>query len=51
MNILRGRDPIGAEVRIDRGSWRFIVGVHRNYVYRDLTQPTRPTIFLPITQD
>ncbi|MGA8027477.1 MAG: FtsX-like permease family protein [Bryobacteraceae bacterium] len=47
---LKGRDPIGAKVRID-GSWRSIVGVHRNYVYRDPAQPTRPTIFLPVTQD
>jgi predicted permease len=47
---LKGREPIGAEVRID-GTWRSIVGVHRNYVYRDPTQPIRPTILLPMTQD
>ncbi len=47
---LKGRDPIGAEVRMD-GVWRSIVGVHRNYVYRDASQPVRPTILLPITQD
>jgi macrolide transport system ATP-binding/permease protein len=47
---LKGRDPIGAQVQID-GVWRSIVGVHRNYIYRDPTQPTRPTVLLPITQD
>ena len=46
---LKGRDPIGAEVRIGN-VWRSIVGVHRNYVYRDPAQPVRPTIFLPIAQ-
>lgn len=47
---LKGRDPIGAQVQID-GVWRSIVGVHRNYLYRDATQSTRPTVLLPITQD
>ncbi len=47
---LKGHNPIGAEVKID-GIWRSIVGVHRNYVYRDPTQPVRPTVLLPITQD
>lgn len=47
---LKGRDPIGAEVRID-SKWRSIIGVHRNYVYRDPTQPLRPTILLPLAQD
>ena len=47
---LKGRNPIAAQVRIG-GTWHSIVGVHRNYVYRDPTQPTRPTVLLPITQD
>jgi predicted permease len=47
---LKGRDPIGAEVRIG-DAWRAIVGVHRNYVYRDPTQAVGPTILLPISQD
>jgi putative ABC transport system permease protein len=47
---LRGRDPIGAAVIVDTKP-RTIVGVHRDYLYRDPTQPPRSTILLPLTQD
>jgi hypothetical protein len=47
---LKGRDPLGVQVRID-DVWRSIVGVHRNYVYRDPTQSQSPTVLLPMAQD
>ncbi len=47
---LKGRDPIGAAVRVG-GVSRIIAGVHRNYIYRSPTQPQRPTILLPYAQD
>ncbi len=47
---LKGRKPIAAAVRID-GAWRTIVGVHRNYIYRNPNQPQRPAVFLPMAQD
>ncbi len=47
---LKGQNPIGAQVRIGE-TWHSVVGVHRNYVYRDPTQPTGPTVLLPIIQD
>jgi predicted permease len=47
---LQGRDPLGVQVRIGDG-WRSIVGVHRNYVYRDPTQSQSPTVLLPMAQD
>jgi len=47
---LRGREPLGVQIRIGE-VWRSIVGVHRNYVYRDPTQETSPAVFLPMAQD
>jgi macrolide transport system ATP-binding/permease protein len=47
---LHGRDPLGAQVRVG-DVWRSIVGINKNYVYRDPAQTQKPTIFLPITQD
>jgi len=47
---LRGRDPLGAQVRVG-DVWRSIVGINKNYVYRDPSQTQKSTILLPITQD
>jgi predicted permease len=48
---LKGREPLGAAVRID-GKWRTIVGVHRDYYYRTpIPPPQGPAVFLPMTQD
>jgi predicted permease len=47
---LKGRDPLGVQVRIG-DVWRSIVGVHRNYIYRDPTQSQSPAVLLPLTQD
>jgi hypothetical protein len=47
---LAGRNPIGQPVDI-AGKQRVIVGVHRNYLYRDPTATPSPTVFLAIPQD
>jgi len=49
-DYLKGRDPIGAGIRMG-GTWRTIVGVHRNYIYRHPYAPQRPAVFLPLAQD
>ena len=43
-------NPLGAQVRIG-DTWRTIVGVHHNYVYRDPSWGQSPTVLLPLTQD
>jgi putative ABC transport system permease protein len=48
---LKGREPLGSAVRVD-GTWRTIVGVHRDYYYRTpIPPPQGPAAFLPMTQD
>jgi predicted permease len=48
---LKGREPLGAAVRVD-GTWRTIVGVHHDYYYRTpIPPPQGPAAFLPMTQD
>jgi putative ABC transport system permease protein len=48
---LKGREPLGAAVRVE-GTWRTIVGVHRDYYYRTPTPPPQgPAAFLPLAQD
>ncbi len=48
---LKGRESLGAAVRVD-GTWRTIVGVHRDYYYRTpIPPPQGPAVFLPMTQD
>ena len=48
---LKGRESLGAAVRVD-GTWRTIVGVHRDYYYRTpIPPPQGPAAFLPMTQD
>ena len=47
---LQGQEPVGAQVRIDQ-TWRTIVGVHRNYVYRFPTSDAEPAVLLPLDQD
>ncbi len=48
---LKGREPVGAAVRVN-GAWRTIVGVHRDYYYRTpLPPPQGPAAFLPMAQD
>jgi len=42
-------NPLGAQLRIG-DTWRSIVGVHRNYVYRDPSWGHSPTVLLPLTQ-
>jgi predicted permease len=44
------REALGAQVRIG-DVWRTIVGVHRNYVYRDPTWSPSPAVLLPMAQD
>jgi putative ABC transport system permease protein len=48
---LKGREPLGVAVRVE-GTWRTIVGVHRDYYYRTpLPPPQGPAAFLPMAQN
>lgn len=45
-----GREAVGASVKIG-STWRTIVGVHKDYVYRHPQTPVKPSVLLPLAQD
>jgi predicted permease len=44
-----GRDPLGSRLRLG-GSWYTVVGVARTMKHRELAEPARPHVFLPVLQ-
>jgi ABC-type lipoprotein release transport system permease subunit len=44
------QEPVGAQVKIGE-TWRRIVGVHRDYLYRHPGEAPDPAVFLPVLQD
>ncbi len=47
---LAKQEPVGAQVKIG-DTWRTIVGVHRDYLYRHPGESPDPAVFLPLLQD